>query len=199
MIRKLRLGTWAVSTALLTQDAVHLFNLSAFFSPEPIAAELLIQQPAVLDDPPGVREFLSSATRFRAAASQLHRLSLAKVDGARDLIQMHRVVQAVTRGRLHQDHSDLHLAYRSAVDALLAASNPGSPDLASNDAAFDLSLQHLESDPTFCTPTIPRFAASSSTRYGGCGFAAPTWRRCASAKTPSTCGARGSAMITSTC
>ena len=148
-------GTWAVSTTLLTQDAVHLFNLSAFFSPEPIAAELLIQQPAVVDEPPGVREFLSSTTRFRAAASQLHRLSLARVDGARDLIQMHRVVQAVTRGRLRQDHSDLHRAYRSAVDALLAASNPGSPDLASNDAAFDLSLQHLESDPRFLHTSNP--------------------------------------------
>ncbi|MGA9829615.1 MAG: FxSxx-COOH system tetratricopeptide repeat protein [Trebonia sp.] len=148
-------GTWAVSTTLLTQDAVHLFNLSAFFSPEPIAAELLIQQAAVRDEPPGLREFLSSATRFRAAASQLHRLSLARVDGARDLIQMHRVVQAVTRGRLRQDHSELYLAYRSAVDALLAASNPGSPDLASNDGAFDLSLQHLESDPRFLHTSDP--------------------------------------------
>jgi tetratricopeptide (TPR) repeat protein len=142
-------GTWAVSTTLLTQDAVHLFNLCAFFSPEPIAAELFLQEAPALDEPAGLGEFLSSAPRFRAAASQLHRLSLAKVDGAHDLIQMHRVVQAVTRGRLRQDRRDLYLAYRTAVDALLAASNPGSPDLASSDAAFDLSLQHLESDPRF--------------------------------------------------
>ena len=53
-----------------------------------------------IDDPPGLAEFLSSPPRFRAAASQLHRLSLAKVDGAQDVIQMHRVVQAVTQGRL---------------------------------------------------------------------------------------------------
>jgi tetratricopeptide (TPR) repeat protein len=142
-------GTWAMSTTLLTQDAVHLFNLCAFFSPEPIAAELFLQDTGTADEPSGLQDFLSSASRFRAAASQLHRLALAKVDGARDLIQMHRVVQAVTRGRLRQDRSDLYLAYRTAVDGLLAASNPGSPDHASNDVAYDLSLQHLESDPRF--------------------------------------------------
>ena len=68
---------------------------------------------------------------------------------------MHPVVQAVTRGRLPSGHSELYLAYRSAVDALLAASNPGSPDLASNDGAFDLSLQRLESDPRFLRTSDP--------------------------------------------
>jgi hypothetical protein len=80
-----------------------LFNLCAFFSPEPIAAELFLQDTAGIDNPPGLGEFLSSSHRLRAAAAQLHRLSLAKADGARDLIQMHRVVQAVTQGRLRQD------------------------------------------------------------------------------------------------
>ena len=142
-------GTWGISATLLTQDAVHLFNLCAFYSPEPIPAELFLQRAEAPDEPSGLREFLSSAPRFRAAASQLNRLSLVRVDGAHDLIRMHRVVQAVTRGRLRQDHPDLHIAYQTAVDALLAASNPGSPDRANNDAAFDLSLQHLESDPRF--------------------------------------------------
>ena len=51
-------GTWAMSTTLLTQDAEHLFNLCAFFSPEPIAAELFLQDASDIDDPPGVAEFL---------------------------------------------------------------------------------------------------------------------------------------------
>jgi tetratricopeptide (TPR) repeat protein len=148
-------GTWAMSTTILTQDAMHLFNLCAFFSPEPIAAELFLQDMGLPDEPSGLREFLSSALRFRAAASQLHRLALAKVDGARDLIQMHRVVQAVTRGRLRQDRRDLYYAYRTAVDALLAASNPGTPDHASSDAAYDLSLQHLESGRRFLRTENP--------------------------------------------
>ncbi len=142
-------GTWTMSTRLLTPDAEHLFHLCAFFSPEPIAAELFLQDTAGIDHPPGLREFLSSPHRFRATESKLHRLSLVKVDGARDLIQMHRVVQAVTQGRLRQDRTEMFYAYRDAVDTLLANSNPGNPDHSSSDATYDLSLQHLESDHRF--------------------------------------------------
>jgi tetratricopeptide (TPR) repeat protein len=148
-------GTWALSNELLTDDARHLFNLCAFFSPEPIAAKLFLQDMTGIDDPPGLAEFLSSSPRFRAAATQLHRLSLAKVDAARDLIQMHRVVQAVTQGRLREDHIDQYHAYRRAVDALLAKSNPGNPDHSGGDAIYDLSLQHLESDYRFLRTRNP--------------------------------------------
>jgi tetratricopeptide (TPR) repeat protein len=148
-------GTWALSNELLTSDAKHLFNLCAFFSPEPIAVGLFLQDTTGIEDPPGVAEFLSSAQRFRAAASQLHRLSLAKFDGARNLIQMHRVVQEVTQGRLRNDNAaDFH-AYRAAVDTLLATSNPGNPDNSDGDATYDLSLQHLESDHRFLHTSNP--------------------------------------------
>jgi tetratricopeptide (TPR) repeat protein len=142
-------GTWAMSITLLTPDAEHLFNLCAFFSPEPIAVALFLQDTSGIDHPPGIGEFLSSPQRVRAASSQLHRLSLAKVDGARDLIQMHRVVQAVTQGRLRQDRPEMFSAYRAAVDTLLARSNPGNPDHSNSDATYDLSLQHLESNRGF--------------------------------------------------
>ena len=142
-------ATWTMSTALLTPDAEHLFNLCAFFSPEPIAGELFLDNAQAISDPPELRELLSSSPRFRAAATQLHRLSLVKVDGARDQLQMHRVVQAVTRGQLRQNRRVMHQAYRAAVDTLLAESNPGNPDRGSNDATYDLSLQHLESDRNF--------------------------------------------------
>ena len=148
-------ATWTMSTALLTADAEHLFNLCAFFSPEPIAVELFLDNAQAVSDPPWLREFLSSSPRFRAATSQLHRLSLAKVDGARDQIQMHRVVQAVTRGNLRQNRPDAFLAYRAAVDILLAESNPGNPDRSGNDPVYDLSLQHLESDRSFLNTANP--------------------------------------------
>ena len=147
--------TWTMSTALLTPDAEHLFNLCAFFSPEPIAGELLLEHAHAVTEPPGLPEFLSSVPRFRAAASQMHRLSLVKVDGAHDQIQMHRVVQAVTRGHLRQERPDAFREYRSAVDTLLAESNPENPDRAANDAAYDLSLQHLESEPDFLNTDQP--------------------------------------------
>jgi tetratricopeptide (TPR) repeat protein len=142
-------GTWAMSSKLLTADAEHLFNLCSFFSPEPIATGLFLQPDAIIDNPPGLAELLSSPQRFRAAAAQLHRLSLARVDGARDLIQVHRVVQAVTKGRLRLDRIEVFHAYRAAADTLLANSNPGTPDQGSSDHVYDLSLQHLESDRGF--------------------------------------------------
>jgi tetratricopeptide (TPR) repeat protein len=148
-------ATWTVSMARLSPDAEHLFNLCAFFSPEPIAVELFLNHAQAVSEPPGLREFLCSSPRFRAAATQMHRFSLVKVDGARDLIQMHRVVQAVTRGQLRQNRPDAFLAYRAAVDILLAESNPGNPDRVSNDAVYDLSLQHLESERNFLNTANP--------------------------------------------
>jgi tetratricopeptide (TPR) repeat protein len=148
-------ATWTMSTELLTRDAVHLFNLCAFFSPEPIAVELCLNHARAVSDPPGLRDLLSSSPRFRAAASQMHRLSLVKLDGARDQIQMHRVVQAVTRGQLRQNRPDAFLAYRDAVDILLAESNPGNPDRGSFDTIYDLSLQHLESERNFLNTSNP--------------------------------------------
>lgn len=142
-------GTWAMSSTLLTADADHLFNLCSFFSPEPIAMGLFLKPAVGIDDPPGLAELLSSPHRFRAAATQLHRLSLARVDGARDLIQVHRVVQAVTKGRLRLDRIEVFRAYRAAADTLLASSNPRAPDQGSSDRVYDLSLQHLESDKRF--------------------------------------------------
>jgi hypothetical protein len=62
---------------------------------------------------------------------------------------MQRVVQAVTRGQVRQNRPDMYRAYQAAVDTLLAESNPGNPDRAANDATYDLSLQHLESDHGF--------------------------------------------------
>jgi tetratricopeptide (TPR) repeat protein len=148
-----------MSITLLTPDAERLFNLCSFFSPEPIATELFLQPTAGIEDPPGLAEFLSSPQGFRAAASQLHRLSLARVDGARDLIQVHRVVQAVTQGRLRLHRIEAFRAYRGAADTLLARSNPGNPDHGSSDPVYDLSLQHLESDYRFLRTKNPELRA----------------------------------------
>jgi tetratricopeptide (TPR) repeat protein len=143
-------GTWAMSSALLTSDAEHLFNLCSFLSPEPIAAELFLQPTAWdLDDPPGLAEIFSSQQRFRTAVNQLHRLSLATVDGARDHIQVHRVVQAVTQGRLRLHSIEAFRAYSAAADRLLARANPGNPDSGSSDRTYNLTLHHLESEHRF--------------------------------------------------
>ncbi len=146
-------GSWAMSAALLTSDAADLASLCAFFSPEPIATELLCGHAGAVGDPPGLAEFLGSASRFRAAVGQLHRLSLVKVDGARDQIRMPRAVQAIIRGQLRQNAPDAFQAYQAAVDTLLAESNPGDPDRPGSEIAYDLSWPHIESERNFLYTT----------------------------------------------
>ncbi len=68
---------------------------------------------------------------------------------------MHRVVQAVTQGRLRLDRIEVFRAYRGAADTLLARSNPGNPDHAHSDQVYDLSLQHLESEYRFLRTKNP--------------------------------------------
>jgi hypothetical protein len=148
-------GTWATSTALLTADAEHLANLCAFFSPEPIAVELFLQQVSATDGPPGLGEFLQSTLRFRAAIGQLDRLSLVKVDGARDQIRMPRAVQAITRAQLRQNRGEVFQAYQATVDTLLAKSNPGHPDHIGADLTYDLSWPHIESERNFLYTANP--------------------------------------------
>ena len=99
---------------------------------------------------------LRDSRRFRAAAARLARLSLVKVDGARDVIQMHRVVQAVTKRRLRQDQPEVFFAYRRGRGQPAGRSRiPGNPDRGSSDAVYDLSLQHLESDRSFFNTQNP--------------------------------------------
>ena len=130
-----------------------------------------------IDDPPGLAEFLSSPQRFRAAATQLHRLSLARVDGARDLIQVHRVVQAVTQGRLRLHRIEAFRAYRAAADALLARSNPGNPDQAAATRSMTCLFSTWSPITGSCIRGIRRCARSSSTRSGDCTCAAAMSRR----------------------
>ena len=72
---------------------------------------------------------------------------------------MHRVVQAVTQGRLRLHRHEAFLAYRAAADTLLARSNPGNPDHSGSDHLYDLSLQHLESDHRFLRTGNPALRA----------------------------------------
>ncbi len=140
------MATWAKSTSLLTADAENLLNLCAFFSPEPIAVELLLQNAHAVSQPSELSDLLSSRYRFRRALRLLSRLSLIKVDWARDEVQVQRVVREAARGRLRTTDQAMFANYQRVVGSVLAASNPGNPDRRANDAIYDLSLPHLEFD-----------------------------------------------------
>jgi len=191
--------TWSVSTSRLSPDAEHLFNLCAFFSPEPIAVELFLNHAEAVSEPSGLREFLSSSPRFRAAATQMHRFSLVKVDGARDLIQMHRVVQAVTRDQLRQNRPDAFLAYARpwtpCWPSPTRATQTGSATM------WSMTSRYSTWSPNVPSPTRPiqRCAVSSSIRCGGCTCAAGTSKRCGSARKRCGSGANDSVLTIWTC
>ncbi|MFF3456966.1 FxSxx-COOH system tetratricopeptide repeat protein [Streptomyces sp. NPDC002730] len=136
-------ATWSISSHQLGEDASELFNLCAFFSPEPMAEELFLTGGRDVHSPPGLADVLGDTRRFRQAARRLHRFSLAKIDGKRNVVMVHRVVQRVTRGQMEIERPQDCDEYRTAVHALLAATNPKNPDRESNDAQYDRSLQHL--------------------------------------------------------
>ncbi|MEZ0066358.1 tetratricopeptide (TPR) repeat protein [Streptacidiphilus sp. MAP12-20] len=147
-------ATWSISSRQLNDDAVELFNLFAFFSPEPMAEELFITHGGVIGAPAALSDVLNDADRFRLAVRQLARYSLVKRDGGRNVITVHRVVQSVTRGQMEIERPEDCGAYRATVHALLAATNPGNPDLESNDAQYDRSLDHLRSAGALDTENV---------------------------------------------
>jgi hypothetical protein len=136
-------ATWSISAALLVDDAAEMFKLCAFFSPEPIAEELFLGGGSNVQAPRALKAMLNDPDRIRHAVRQLHRYSLARIDWKRNVVMVHRVVQAVTRSAVRMDRPEAWQEYQAAVHALLAASDPGNPDRENNDPQYERSLQHL--------------------------------------------------------
>jgi transcriptional regulator with XRE-family HTH domain len=135
--------TWNVARDTLSPQARALFETLAFFSPEPIPEEVLVLPGRLPVQPPELAKVLSSHAEFRRAARELSRFSLAKINGVRSSIQVHQVVQAVTRGRIEREDPGAAAIFRETVHALLAASDPGAPEEEQNDPIYERSLRHL--------------------------------------------------------
>lgn len=135
--------TWSLASLTLTVQAKALFPLLSFFSPEPISEEVLVQPGRVRDLPPDLAQVLGARNEVRRAARELARFSLAKINGVRNVIQVHNVVQAVTRGRIEIDDPERARVLRDMVHTLLAASDPGEPEKEQNDPLYERSIHHL--------------------------------------------------------
>jgi tetratricopeptide (TPR) repeat protein len=135
--------TWSVSRSTISAEADALFKLLAFFAPEPISEELLLQpaEAGALPDP--LSQVLAGTTQFRRAARQLARFSLARINPVRNVIQVHRVVQAVTLGQLLREDPEEAEEYRLIAHRLLAASDPNAPDRDDSEEVYERSRQHL--------------------------------------------------------
>ncbi|GAA0982008.1 hypothetical protein GCM10009555_051170 [Acrocarpospora macrocephala] len=138
-------ATWGVSRQAISAEADDLFQLLSFFAPEPVAEELLFQPSRLRELSLDLGRAIRNITEFRTAVRQLARFSLVKIDGVLNVVQMHRVVQAVTRGRLQREQPELAQTLAHAVHALLAASDPGAPGRDDSDPLYERSRAHLVS------------------------------------------------------
>jgi tetratricopeptide (TPR) repeat protein len=136
--------TWSLSIDAVSPEAAIIFELLAFFAPEPIAEELIIQS-AVAGLPESIAEIVADKSRFRPAVRELSKYSLVKIDGVRNVVQVHRVVQAVTRDRMQREDPARAVELQRAVHLLLAASDPLAPDRQDSAPIYERSREHLVS------------------------------------------------------
>jgi hypothetical protein len=119
-------ATWGLAFDQLSRQApaaVQLLELCSFLGSEPVSVRLLpMGRYASLPSP--LDATVRDEIPLRRAVRDIGRYGLAKVDPARNSIEIHRLVQAVLRDRLSEEQ---RTAYQRCVHELLAAANPGDP------------------------------------------------------------------------
>jgi hypothetical protein len=119
-------ATWGLAFDQLSRQApaaVQLLELCSFLGSEPVSVRLLpMGRYASLPSP--LDATVRDEIPLRRAVRDIGRYGLAKVDPARNSIEIHRLVQAVLRDRLTEEQ---RAAYQRSVHELLAAANPGNP------------------------------------------------------------------------
>ncbi|WP_052721099.1 FxSxx-COOH system tetratricopeptide repeat protein [Actinoplanes rectilineatus] len=119
-------AAWNVSLDHLARArpaALRLLQLCAFLAPEPISRTLL-SAGRQLRVPPELAAALRDPIQLGRAIREINRYALARIDHAKNTIQMHRLVQAVLIERMTPEE---RFAMRHSAHQLLAASNPQQP------------------------------------------------------------------------
>ena len=121
--RSLAAATGLIADRLADDDpaAAELARLCAFLAPEPIPEELFTGAAGELPGELAARA--ADPLAWRQTLARLARQSLARID--HHGLQLHRLTQAILRGRLTPGQA---AATRNQAEAILAASDPGDPD-----------------------------------------------------------------------
>lgn len=138
--------TWSTSPRALSPEAQALFQLLTFFAAEPISEEILVQpgNPMLGGTLPApLLKVLSSRGGLKRGSRELARFSLVSLDGPRNVVQLNRVVQAVTRSRVEKQDPEYADTLRSTVFALLAATDPDRPEQETYDPVYERTIRHL--------------------------------------------------------
>jgi DNA-binding XRE family transcriptional regulator len=120
--RSLAAATALTAGRLAGEDpaAAELASLCAFLAPEPIPEDLFTGSASEL--PAELAARAADPLAWRQTLARLTRQSLVRID--HDGLQMHRLTQAILRGRLTPADA---AAARACTEAILAASHPGHP------------------------------------------------------------------------
>jgi hypothetical protein len=158
-------AAWNVPLNRLRTDrraALELLQVCAFFSPEPIARSLFtgVRGAPV---PPSLAEALADPIKLNSAIREIHRYSLAKIDHARNTIQLHRLVQAVLRDQLDKSKWE---DTRHAVHLMLVNGDPGDPTASVNWPVYADLLPHVtNSRAVDCEDSWVRTMVMNLVRY----------------------------------
>ncbi|MDQ1306988.1 MAG: hypothetical protein QG671_2820, partial [Actinomycetota bacterium] len=120
-------ATWDLAFTELRRHspgAARLLELLAFFGSDPIPIPV-IRDGRNADLPVELKRVLGDDLQLRRAIREIGRYALAKVDPARNRLEIHRLVQSVLRDRLTPEQAALT---RDSVHRILGAANPGLPD-----------------------------------------------------------------------
>ena len=142
--------TWSMSIEQLPQAAADLLNFCAFFAPDDISRELIAGAAGKLPQP--LASVVSDDLALDGAVAELRSYSMLEVGG--DSWSVHRLVQAVVRGRLSDAARDVWAAAAAEVTS----------------EAFPYDSDEVENWPT-CSRLLPH-ALAAADHSEGLGVAA---------------------------
>jgi len=134
-------AAWNLSIDTLsgeTPRALELLRCCAFFGPAPVPLSMLERGQLAPHSP--LRQLLEDEVALARSIRALGRYSLARVDTHRRTIEVHRVIARLVRDGLRDDE---YLAARHDVHMILAAGDPGDPDVVRNWPGYSELSVHL--------------------------------------------------------
>jgi tetratricopeptide (TPR) repeat protein len=135
-------AAWNVSLDHLTRTrpaALRLLQMCAFLAPEPISRKLL-SAGRRLQVSPELASALRDPIQLGRAIREINRYALARIDHAKNTVQMHRLVQAVLIERMTPEE---RVAMRRSAHQLLGVNNPEEPKDRDNWPLYQELYPHL--------------------------------------------------------
>lgn len=137
--------TWSLALDRLRAEqpeVVHLLQLCAFFAPEWIPVNLLAVGRFVQELPADLRRAIGSNRDRDRMIREIKKYALAQVDYGSSRLQLHRLAQVVLREQLLSDSEREKVRHQAHM--LIAAADPGDPDIVANWERYRELWPHLQ-------------------------------------------------------